>query len=169
MSGTPLDRLSHYSHSDGLSLGRLVPYVQDDEPRPKPRGFWVSVDGEYDWPWWCREEQFELVALRYHYRVRLTSDANVLILDTESKMLDFHEQYGEDLFAGGHVGRYQLVGWKRVAEDYAGIVIAPYFWCFRFDTELSNWYYGWDCASGCIWEHNAIESIEMIPQADFTN
>jgi len=35
-----------------------------------------------------------------------------------------------------------------VSKEYDGIEIAPYQW----DARLSLiWYYGWDVASGCIW------------------
>jgi hypothetical protein len=27
------------------------------------------------------------------------------------------------------------------------------------------WYYGWDCASGCIWDTSVIERVTLEPRA----
>ena len=45
--------------------------------------------------------------------------------------------------------------WPGVAaEGWAGIEIAPYIWARRLDGP-ARWYYGWDAASGCIWDPTA--------------
>lgn len=54
-----------------------------------------------------------------------------------------------------------LIDWRRVAESYQGIVIAPYVWARRHHL-ASGWYYAWDCASGCIWDSAAVAAI--MPQ-----
>lgn len=38
---------------------------------------------------------------------------------------------------------------------------APYQWRRRNERGFS-WYYGWDCASGCIWRASAIREIRLI-------
>ena len=48
-----------------------------------------------------------------------------------------------------------IIDWHAVAQAYAGIEIAPYCWSLRFEYEFL-WYYGWDCASGCVWELSAV-------------
>ena len=40
-----------------------------------------------------------------------------------------------------------------------GIIIAPYQWYCRMTVD---WYYTWDCASGCIWNLDAIESVNAV-------
>ncbi|QBI98814.1 hypothetical protein SEA_BOBBY_184 [Mycobacterium phage Bobby] len=55
------------------------------------------------------------------------------------------------------VGIPDWIDWGKVAADYGGIIIAPYQWSRRMDP---HWYYTWDCASGCIWNLEAIESLE---------
>lgn len=42
------------------------------------------------------------------------------------------------------------IDWKAVAKEYDGIEIDPYQYERRF-SEGFLWYYGWDCASGCVW------------------
>ena len=60
-----------------------------------------------------------------------------------------------------HLRDYGCIDWRLVAEEWQGIVIAPYLWERRFDSD-ARWYYSWDCASGCIWDHRAIAAIELI-------
>lgn len=39
--------------------------------------------------------------------------------------------------------------------------ITPYCWPARMDPDLI-WYYGWDCASGCIWDASTIHQVTRI-------
>ena len=41
-----------------------------------------------------------------------------------------------------------MIDWKKVASKYDGIEIVPYQPKARMNL---LWYYGWDIASGCIW------------------
>lgn len=56
------------------------------------------------------------------------------------------------------------INWPMVADRYQGIVIAPYLWSRRMDGGL--WYYGWDCASGCIWDAAAVASVTARQAAE---
>lgn len=47
----------------------------------------------------------------------------------------------------------------RVRQDYAGIEISPYQYECRFEL---TWYYGWDVASGCVWDKEAIRAVEPV-------
>ena len=52
------------------------------------------------------------------------------------------------------------INWPKVAQDYAGIEICPY----RSDKRMSSdWYYGWDVASGCVWSSKGFAGIKEIP------
>jgi hypothetical protein len=64
---------------------------------------------------------------------------------------DFDATYG---IRSAHAGI--PIDWQRVAEQHQGIIITPYQWECRYSID---WYYIWDCASGCIWDPDAIESI----------
>ena len=47
--------------------------------------------------------------------------------------------------------------WDDVVRQYDGLIIAPYQWAKRCDY---SWYYGWDCASGVIWNLRAVASVK---------
>jgi hypothetical protein len=36
------------------------------------------------------------------------------------------------------------------------LLITPYIWSCRLDF---NWYYTWDCASGCFWDVSCLHRI----------
>jgi hypothetical protein len=46
------------------------------------------------------------------------------------------------------------INWKNVAQTYCGIIIAAE--CFN-GIQKSQWLYTWDCASGRIWNPDAVE------------
>ncbi len=140
--------LSHYTVADTL-VPRSVP--QRDHLDMKPRGLWVSVDGPDDWPWWCREEQFCHIYAQNRFRVTLAESSGTLLLSSVADLLAFEESYGGD---------HGLIRWPDVARKWRGIIIAPYQWTCRLSAGL--WYYGWDCASGCIWDASAIASVELV-------
>lgn len=123
----------------------------------KPRGFWVSVDGEHDWPSWAESADYGIG--RFRHQVYLKPGCNVLRICSASALMDFRYRWGvekEDSF------RDIYIPWELVAKEYQGIIIAPYCWSRRME---ENWYYGWDCASGCIWDVSAIQCAEPIREA----
>ncbi len=119
----------------------------------KPSGLWVSVDGEDDWPSWCEAEGFGLDSLKCQTRITLAPDSNVLLISKLASLDSFHRT-----FRGA---RYEGIRWKQVADIWDGIIIAPYQYDRRFTDDFS-WYYGWDCASGCIWHKRAIAKAESV-------
>jgi hypothetical protein len=130
----------------------------------KPKGFWVSVQGEDDWEWWCRKEEFGVERLRVVHEVTLRPLHDVLVIDNLSNFDHFHARYRvetDDIdwsLPWRNEGHWP-VDWRKVAVDYDGLIIAPYQWSRRLEC---NWYYGFDCASGCIWNLDAIESVEVL-------
>ena len=119
----------------------------------KPRGFWFSVEGEDDWAWWCRAEGFNVDRLAAPHVVALKPAANILRLCCASDIDRFSAQYGgRDRYTS------RTIDWSLVAVDYDGLIIAPYIWSRRLDG-AADWYYGWDCASGVVWNLDAIESV----------
>jgi hypothetical protein len=146
-------KLTHYSFTP-LVLDRTRTYEQKEAlySHLKPRGFWVSVDGEHDWKEWCTDESFHLAALDNPTALTLAPDANVLTLTTVAEILAFTGEYG---VAARYDGGAPAIDWQRVAGEYDGIIIAPYQWECRYEHHTS-WYYGWDCASGCIWNLDAL-------------
>lgn len=121
----------------------------------KPVGFWVSVQGEDDWESWCRSEEFRLNRLACVSEVSLTDTANLLILGDEDAVGTLSKRYPNPLRPSD---RY-YIDWTRIASEYDGIIIAPYQWYCRMTVD---WYYTWDCASGCIWNLDAIASVSAV-------
>ena len=158
-------KLSHYTDRP-LELDRERTYVQPDRPfaHQKPRGFWVSVDGPDDWKDWCIGEEYGLDSLTHRTVVALSPTANVLVLDSVAKLLSFTVGFSKLDAAYAHIEERLRPGmsgidWPTVAEQYDGIIITPYQWqCRMLDT--TSWYYGWDCASGCIWN---LDVLSVVP------
>ena len=91
--------------------------------------------------------------------VVLAPNAAVLTIPTAFDLDLFTEEYIER----GEARYLSRIRWDRVAERYQGIVIAPYHWSRRM-ADHTFWYYGWDCASGCIWDAAAV--AELRPATD---
>jgi len=146
-------------HFAAAPLGALYPKEQKPEAAMKPEGLWVSdEDAETSWTSWCNDESFALDRLDRAHEITLAADHNVLILGDVAAIDGFTGSYGAQLF-----GRLGYIDWAAVASDYDGIIITPYQWSRRM-TQHTFWYYGWDCASGCIWEPSAIGSIDAVAE-----
>lgn len=152
-------RLLHYA-AEPFS-GPILSREQRDRisTHEKPRGLWVSVEGEDDWPAWCRGERFRLDGLTHVHEVALAPGARVLRLASAFEIDAFTAQYARPF----RLGTYECQGidWRAVASDHQGLIIAPYIWSRRLDGG-ANWYYGWDCASGCIWDAEAVASVALL-------
>ena len=157
--------LRHYGSKE-LALSGLRVRSQDDEHRKyfKPHGLWVSVLGEYDWKSWCESEDFG--CLDIEHTVTLRPDANILHLSTVEALISFHHQFKIEPYPSGGGWHNYYIDWPRVAEQWDGIIIAPYQWSQRLDGVCHNWYYGWDCASGCIWHPRAIAAIDIVTERE---
>lgn len=119
----------------------------------KPAGFWITDESEYSWRNWCVAEEFMLSRLEERVVVELSPDARLLRLDCYGDLLRFQDEFKHS--SDGGADRI-VIDWRRVASEFAGIMIFPYIWQARLDL---NWYYPWDCASGCIWDARAIASV----------
>ncbi|MBN1568028.1 MAG: hypothetical protein JXA73_09290 [Acidobacteria bacterium] len=152
---------------------RRMSYLQSGHP--KPNGLWFDVDE--DWRRWCEAMQFRLENLRYRHTVTILDTSRILYLRTAREIDVFTRRYGRDLSGGirllqsakeldAFARRYgrnlfseirsqfsSYIMWGEVAEKHSGIIIVPYTHSRR-DTYL--WYYGWNCAGGCIWDTGTI-------------
>lgn len=97
------------------------------------------------------------IAGRYLYVLAIDPDINLLRIRTAQELDDFTRRYA--------IG-YHGIDWTVIAEEYDGIEIAPYQWSRRSDTHTS-WYYGWDCASGCLWTPRR-STLTLVGQLDAT-
>jgi hypothetical protein len=153
-------RLEHYSKE---SLGALVA-IEQAEPFSafdKPKGLWISVAGEDDWPSWCHGEDFGLDRMVWRNVLTLREEehgSRILFIDDDEGFQHFENSFSRE--PQFRELRYPVIDWPLVATLWQGIIIAPYRWDRRLD---SHWYYGWDCASGCIWDPRVIASITSEP------
>lgn len=141
----------------------------------KPNGLWVSVKGEDDWLWWCRAEGFRPERLTHCTRIHLRDDAKIKLIQGEEALLAFNEEFGFDWAIGDSGFSLRRIDWPRLAESFDGVIIAPYVWSCRLghifqedrnDKRVSDWYYPWDCASGCIW--NGTKAIQRFEPVEIT-
>lgn len=157
-------RLIHYSNTHLTGVYSCSQYEGRSLKRgDKPNGLWVSVEGEQDWREWCEAESFG--CLDCATEVVLRPDAKMLRIETPEALKAFHDEYhcppkwtmnlNEDW--DDHA-----IAWLLVAEKYQGIIIAPYQWSWRLTDPISHWYYGWDCASGVIWDAGAVAEVRPI-------
>lgn len=131
----------------------------------KPVGLWISdEDAKMSWSEWCKSEGFRDIDKQYAYEIKLKSEANILYLETALDIYDFTLKYAyKDSKINNLGGRSYVheIDWPRVEKEYQGIIITPYQWECRMPPQ-TMWYYSWDCASGCIWDVEAIQSFEQI-------
>lgn len=139
-------RLLHYT-SKPFQFDAAKQYKDDEHW--KPRGLWLSVKGEQDWREWCESESFG--DLSHASEVALKPGANVLLIDTVAKLDAFNTLYGN-----GDNLSCRDIAWSKVKAMHDGIIIAPYQWERRLTL---MWYYGWDCASGVIWNLAAVADV----------
>ena len=159
MTAHDLD-LRHYSI---IKIDKLVKHYDSGKygPPGKPIGFWVSVEGNGDgWRDWCTEQHVFTDQLAYEHKITLAPDANILVLSSPAELLKLTDDYWHEseINFGSHV---MSLDWPRLAESYQGIIITPYIWSQRLEPR-TFWYYGWDCASGCIWDLDAIANVELM-------
>lgn len=143
-------RLIHYSAKPLLAVESVT---QTDDSSFKPNGLWLSVEGEDDWLHWCQSERWGLSNLVTATEIKLAPGANILRLRTAEDIDRLTVEYASAFI-------YHL-RWDKIAAKYQGIIIAPYIWRRRL-TPHTSWYYGWDCASGCIWDAHAVAELKRL-------
>lgn len=155
-------KLKHYAQGP-VEFDRTRRYAQR---RPiggiKPAGFWVSVDGEDDCPWPAYLHEWGEPLGQWAYRVELDPDARIRHISSPQGIDLFHEAYAvQTSFEREYQIRHDSwpIDWTAVAEDYDGVIIAPYQWVRRMNP---HWYYNWDCSSGCLFTPEAVRSLQLV-------
>ena len=133
-----------------FKLDRSREYKQAIET--KPVGLWYSFGDE--WKKWCESNMphwIKPVWLRV-----ILNEANVLRIATESEFLAFSKEYKKPMPGMESLVIMRGIDWPRVAAEYDRIEFPVYFYKFRHSFE-SFWYYGFDVASGCVWNLEKID------------
>lgn len=112
----------------------------------KPTGLWYGIGTSWiDWveiemPKWRKKHLFKIEI----------NKSKVLVIDHKYVMEDFNKKYGVKYHG------MDYIDWEEVAKSYSGIEINPYR---DYDYD---WYYGWDVASGCVWNKSGLKKVEKI-------
>ena len=127
----------------------------------KPNGLWYECqDGSSEtWKEFCEFGMSSGYKYDGQYRV-LLNDYNILFIPDAHHFEKFYEMYSTNHPADtdGAKGFDKMIDWPKVADHYAGIEICPYRGDKRNDDD-SFWYYGWDVASGCVWDPSGIKEL----------
>lgn len=152
-------RLIHFSREP---LGEVYSVDQTENAYrgDKPAGLWVSVEGPQDWPAWCQDEGFGVGNLWEAAEIILKPDARILHIGSVEELSAFDRDYGYCPFE--EMAFIRWVNWPRMSEWHQGIIIAPYISQALRHREI-GWYHTWDCASGCIWDKDAIAQVNRMP------
>jgi len=129
-------------------------YDKDEGACGKPVGFWLSDEQELGWKTWCDTESFRKCEHEYKFDVDMT---DVLHIKSQSELRRFDKKWAKPNPNNGGLLSLYRIDWKKVYGAYKGILITPYQWSCRYDI---NWYYGWDCASGCFWDISCLTEID---------
>ena len=143
-------KILHHFTENPLVLKPNKKYKQDD--MLKPVGLWLSDENDHGWQKWCLQESFAIERLLIETKFECDL-SKWLVLDTPKKLLDFSKKYGSKFVFS------QVIDWKKVTSEYSGILITPYHWSLRHNPE-TFWYYGWDCASACVWDLSTIKQLK---------
>lgn len=144
---------THYSYKGGDPLELIEPREQRSLPDMKPQGFWYGIDG--DWERWCKDEEMSWID-GPRYEITLGAESILMLVSSEA-ILEFSKEFmgTEHPVLRSLPSMKMFIDWPAVAKRWDGIEIAPYDWNLRLDHRVS-WYYGWDCASGCIWRPKGV-------------
>lgn len=148
--------LHHYSST---KISEIFSKEQSTKQKhyTRPRGLWVSVVGDKDWPSMRPGD----LRSQHQYEITLADRAKILFLNIEEQLSEFTQTFG--LKPSGE--QRIAIDWVQVAIGYQGMIIAPY----RAELTGSDalfWWGAWGCASGCIWNKDAIAEITLIREAE---
>ena len=132
----------------------------------KPSGLWVDAPTsiqDKSWREFVNETGVRDASVRYE--VKLNKDAKIALLSSKLDMITFTEEFGIrstiPISSVTGFSEITLINWEIVSTQYQGILVSPYIYEVKDDLRY-YWYRGWDIASGCIWDLNAISKFELI-------
>ncbi len=118
----------------------------------KPKGLWYGFGAS--WYNWVESEMPELFhSYQFLYQIKLNK-SRIKKLNNLEDINNFRNMYGESIFQGD----YFQIRWENVSKKYDGIEIVNY----KRYVSRDYWYCCWDVSSGCVWNYNAVEKIDLI-------
>ena len=132
----------HITHNS-----EIISKVTNQRNSFKPNGLWYSIG--FDWLDFTINDfdSFYTEEKLYAFILNIKS-LNILKISNMEELTKFNDKFkiGEDLT--------ETIDWIEVSNQYDGIEISKYLYP---DRHLYMWYYGWDVASGCIWNTEKIK------------
>lgn len=131
-------------------------YLQSNDL--KPNGFWFSIGDE--WVDWCKSEMPHWVE-EHDYSLQLGTIDRIFIISSVEDAILLDMNYSIDK------SYRRRIDWQRLARHADGIIVLNYHEIkaeLRQRGTLLNFMFfaAWDVSSGCIWNLNAIKSIEKL-------
>jgi len=134
-------------------IEQVVPNSQTEHSY-KPNGLWISDEKDYGWKQWCEDNNYPCGTIAYS--INFIPNHKILILRNLNDLKEFTYTYGYSYYGSSRID------WVAVAKKYHGILITPYQ-SVNYSCEEYQWYYGWDCASGCVWNPVSIQILPLVP------
>jgi len=175
------ERRIHLSPQDNIVFFAQEQPINDEMRLfRKPKGLWYGINDS--WIDWCHSESMGWVHNYIHEVILDTS--KILRISNIKEFEAFEDEYSDidpilaelsktypnfnATFDGWQDRNHRRRGmncirFDKVAEKYSGIEITPYLWEKRLE---SMWYYGWDCASGCVWNPDAVLDVNLFASFD---
>lgn len=159
--------LAHYCKKD-FRVNWQRKYKVNSPAIGKPDGFWLSDDSDFGWKEWCKGEKFRVGELkrRIHFRC---DTKRWLVIRTKEELKAFELKYlkPDKIYLNSNLPKSMLddlrfmgrIDYTAIKRSYRGLLITPYRWDCRHGGNI--WYYGWDCASACVWD---LSTIRRLPQ-----
>lgn len=144
--------------------------VTQRENSVKPVGIWYGINDA--WMEWCAGEQQNWFC-PYIYEIK-TKKSKILTIENVAQFERFEDKYTMSCLSGiqgfpaiRNPTNLRLfdgqIDWIKLSSEFSGLEIPNYLWEKRLN---SMWYYGWDCASGCVWDEDGIKEISLIAYYD---
>lgn len=158
----------------------------------KPPGMWLSFGSS----WLDYVSRFpgpnKYNLFTYTYKIELYN--NVKIITDKDILFSFIKKYKKK---PDDIRVYDVIDWDKVRKDFQGLIITPHLgtklWRDNYESFyihgkesaqdfftdllgsrwknnnllLSEWYRGWSCAGGVIWNVEAIAHINLIKKSDY--
>jgi hypothetical protein len=130
-----------------------VVYKGERHDESKPWGsVWWGVGG--DWIRWLSYEAPDWLEDRYPVISALyLDDSGLLTIENDSQLEVFTAKYPDE---NSLLPKGSGIHWDYLKDKgFSGIEIPTYLQKSRY-SRTAFWYYGWDCASGAVWDQKAI-------------
>lgn len=131
----------------------------------KPFGLWYGFGKNWlNWSGRNRDKK------EYIHEIEI-NDLNIFKISNDEGLSDFSKKYAAtglssriygtdtDVGIGSEFFRHSFINWKKVSDEYDGIEINPRMMCCNPKGEIIHWYYGWDVASGCVWNSDCFSKV----------